>query len=100
MEEKAVEMVDPVLLKSLSKSEILKCIHIGLLCVQEDPSDRPTMADVVIMLVTESITLPKPNQPAFVTRKRISSISSSSSSSKPISHSKPNELTVTMLEGR
>nr|GMD31960.1 G-type lectin S-receptor-like serine/threonine-protein kinase At4g03230 isoform X1 [Ipomoea batatas] len=94
MEEMAIEIVEPVVLNSLSRSEILKCIHIGLLCVQEDPSDRPTMTDVVIMLVTESMALPRPNQPAFVARKRLSAISSSSSSSKP------NQLTVTMLEGR
>ncbi|KAL5839824.1 hypothetical protein ACOSQ4_012432 [Xanthoceras sorbifolium] len=42
----------------------MKCIHIGLLCVQESVSDRPTMASVVIMLNSNSLTLPAPSKPA------------------------------------
>ncbi|KAK2991008.1 hypothetical protein RJ640_005490 [Escallonia rubra] len=39
---------------------ILRCIHIGLLCVQENVASRPTMASVVLMLNSFSITLPVP----------------------------------------
>jgi hypothetical protein len=46
--------------------EMLRCIHVGLLCVQEDPRLRPSMASVVIMLNSRSITLPIPAEPAFV----------------------------------
>ena len=46
--------------------EMLRCIHIGLLCVQEDPHLRPSMASVVVMLNSRSITLPAPAAPAFV----------------------------------
>ncbi|PUZ65420.1 hypothetical protein GQ55_3G221500 [Panicum hallii var. hallii] len=38
--------------------EVLRCVHVGLLCVQEDPQFRPSMASVVIMLNSRSITLP------------------------------------------
>ncbi|TXG47135.1 hypothetical protein EZV62_026429 [Acer yangbiense] len=39
--------------------------EIGLLCIQEDPAARPTMATVVLMLNSYSVTLPLPQQPAF-----------------------------------
>ena len=46
--------------------EILRCVHVGLLCVQEDPHLRPSMASVVVMLNSRSITLPVPAEPAFM----------------------------------
>ncbi|KAH9726698.1 cysteine-rich receptor-like protein kinase 25 [Citrus sinensis] len=58
-------LVDPVLKQSFILEELLKRIHIGLLCVQEDPADRPTVPSVVVMLATDTITLPQPTQPAF-----------------------------------
>ncbi|KAF8715930.1 hypothetical protein HU200_026894 [Digitaria exilis] len=45
--------------------EILRCVHVGLLCVQEDPQLQPGMASVVVMLNSRSITLPAPAAPAF-----------------------------------
>ncbi|KAG8382491.1 hypothetical protein BUALT_Bualt05G0082800 [Buddleja alternifolia] len=59
-------MIDPVLRASSgSLKDMLRCIHIGLLCVQENVGDRPTMASVVLMLNSFSITLQVPSQPAF-----------------------------------
>ncbi|KAK4439300.1 Cysteine-rich receptor-like protein kinase [Sesamum alatum] len=59
-------VVDPFLRSSPgSMREILRCIHIGLLCVQENASDRPTMASVALMLSSFSLTLGVPSQPAF-----------------------------------
>ncbi|KAL9437312.1 hypothetical protein AB3S75_023216 [Citrus x aurantiifolia] len=58
-------LVDPVLKQSFIREELLKRIHIGLLCVQEDPADRPAMSLVVVMLATDTITVPQPTQPAF-----------------------------------
>ncbi|WCJ20318.1 cysteine-rich RLK (RECEPTOR-like protein kinase) 25 [Euphorbia peplus] len=65
-----VEVLDPILAYSYSRNEVLRCIQIGLLCVQEDPADRPTMATVVLMLNSYSLTLPMPHQPAFVVHNR------------------------------
>jgi len=45
--------------------EMLRCIHVGLLCVQEDPHLRRSMASVVVMLNSRSITLPAPSAPAY-----------------------------------
>ena len=57
-------LVDPTL-KAGSTTEIMRCIHIGLLCVQENVADRPTIASAVLMLNSYSITLPIPLEPAF-----------------------------------
>ncbi|KAL6619012.1 hypothetical protein ACP70R_034151 [Stipagrostis hirtigluma subsp. patula] len=50
--------------------EMLRCVHVGLLCVQEDPHLRPAMASVIIMLNSRSITLPAPTAPAFTVPAR------------------------------
>jgi hypothetical protein len=54
-----------VLAKTCIDNEVVRCINIGLLCVQEDAADRPTMSTVVVMLASDTMTLPKPKQPAF-----------------------------------
>ncbi|VVA40348.1 PREDICTED: cysteine-rich [Prunus dulcis] len=60
----ASNLIDPTL-KTGSRTEIMRCIHIGLLCVQENVADRPTMASVILMLNSYSLSLPVPSQPAF-----------------------------------
>ncbi|KAK8475276.1 hypothetical protein V6N11_005550 [Hibiscus sabdariffa] len=60
----ALEVVDPIL-RDGSRSEIMRCIHLGLLCVQENIADRPTMASVALVLSSYSISLPVPKRPAF-----------------------------------
>ncbi|XP_020186957.1 cysteine-rich receptor-like protein kinase 6 [Aegilops tauschii subsp. strangulata] len=52
-----MKVVDPCMNGSFSEKEVLKCVHIGLLCVQGNPVDRPTMSAVVIMLGSETFTL-------------------------------------------
>ncbi|KAL6348151.1 hypothetical protein AAG906_039599 [Vitis piasezkii] len=63
-----LELMDPMMGDSYARNEVLRCIHMGLLCVQEDPDDRPSMASVVLMLSSYSVTLPLPQQPAFFIR--------------------------------
>ncbi|CAK9320954.1 unnamed protein product [Citrullus colocynthis] len=48
-----------------SRIEMIRCIHIGLLCVQENITNRPTMTSVVMMLSSSSFTLPIPSKPGF-----------------------------------
>lgn len=50
---------------SIPLHDILRCIHIGLLCVQNNARDRPTMSSVLIMLQSFSATFPVPLEPAF-----------------------------------
>ncbi|XP_022863730.1 G-type lectin S-receptor-like serine/threonine-protein kinase At4g03230 [Olea europaea var. sylvestris] len=95
-ENKALDLMDPILLESCKKFEVMKCINVGILFVQEEPDDRPTTSNVVFMLGGEATILPVPNQPAFIMRKPVSN--TSSSSTKPGSIS--NELTMSVEEGR
>nr|KYP75228.1 Cysteine-rich receptor-like protein kinase 29 [Cajanus cajan] len=60
-------IVDPTL-KDYSWNEIMRCIHIGLLCVQEDIGDRPSMNSVSLMLSSSSFPLATPSEPAFLMR--------------------------------
>ncbi|PIA58498.1 hypothetical protein AQUCO_00500440v1, partial [Aquilegia coerulea] len=61
----ALELIEPSLEDCYSRTEVMRCIHIGLLCVQEDMEMRPTMASVVLMLDSYSVTLPLPSSPAL-----------------------------------
>ncbi|XP_075667641.1 cysteine-rich receptor-like protein kinase 25 isoform X1 [Castanea sativa] len=65
-----LELLDPALRNSYSRNEVIRCIHMGLLCVQENPANRPTMATIALMLNSYSVTLPLPQQPAFLHRSR------------------------------
>ncbi|KAJ6966847.1 hypothetical protein NC652_004416 [Populus alba x Populus x berolinensis] len=48
------EMMDPILRESCSKDQVLRCINVGLLCVEDSALDRLTMSDVVSMLTSEA----------------------------------------------
>ncbi|KAF7151611.1 hypothetical protein RHSIM_Rhsim02G0113300 [Rhododendron simsii] len=61
---KASRLIDETLVDG-SKSEKMRCIHIGLLCVQENVAKRPRMAAVVLMLNDFSMSLPLPSKPGF-----------------------------------
>ncbi|KAM3199035.1 hypothetical protein P3L10_034187 [Capsicum annuum] len=59
-----LEILDPNIdTESYSRQEMIQCIYLGLLCVQEDVEQRPTIASVVLMLNSYSVTLPIPQQP-------------------------------------
>lgn len=69
-EEKIMELVDPSISDSTKKSKALRCIHIGMLCVQDSASHRPNMSSVVLMLESEATTLPLPVKPLLTSMKR------------------------------
>ncbi|XXG71262.1 hypothetical protein AAC387_Pa07g0555 [Persea americana] len=62
----ALELIDPALGGHFHQEQVLRCIHLGLLCVQEFPKDRPSMSSVVFMLGCDLLTLPAPKHPAFI----------------------------------
>ncbi|XP_019229250.1 PREDICTED: cysteine-rich receptor-like protein kinase 10 isoform X2 [Nicotiana attenuata] len=65
-EERALELIDATLIESCSRDEVLRCIHVGLLCVQDYAKDRPSMSSVVSMLTNESRQPPPPpERPGF-----------------------------------
>ncbi|KAJ0983406.1 hypothetical protein J5N97_011661 [Dioscorea zingiberensis] len=59
------EILDPSFGDRWPRSEALRCIQIGLLCVQEDPASRPSMSTVGLMLNSYSVSLQAPSKPAF-----------------------------------
>ncbi|CAJ2648394.1 unnamed protein product [Trifolium pratense] len=91
----AHELIDDCLIDSCSLPEALRCIQIGLLCVQHVPDDRPNMTNVVMMLGSE-ITLPQPKEPGFL-NQRVSIEEKSSSRSETPSL---NDVTMSRLNAR
>ena len=53
-----------MLLKGGPQAEMMRCIHVSLLCVQQNVGDRPDMASVIFMLNNDFVGLPVPKQPA------------------------------------
>ncbi|KAL1299386.1 hypothetical protein AAHE18_18G106000 [Arachis hypogaea] len=66
VEDKCLEMVNATFRDSIDSSpeEVIRSIHVGLLCVQRNPEDRPSMSDVLMMLSSEW-PLPQPKKPEF-----------------------------------
>lgn len=60
-----LELLDPSLHESYESDQVLGCIQVGLLCVQDIPIDRPTMDTVVFMLGNETTVFPPIKKPAF-----------------------------------
>ncbi|CAL2234693.1 unnamed protein product [Prunus armeniaca] len=92
---KTMELMDPTLRNYFSSTEVTRCIQMGLLCVQERAMDRPTMSDVVSTLSNETIALPLPKEPAFLSR----SSDAESSSSRQRRHS-GYDITISEVDGR
>lgn len=57
---------DPALCSESQLVEIKKCIQVGLLCSQHEWADRPTMADVLLMLISGEKQLPTPRKPGYI----------------------------------
>ncbi|CAN6168304.1 unnamed protein product [Urochloa humidicola] len=65
-EGRIAEMIDDSLGRNYSEAEVLKCVNIGLLCLQQNPVDRPTMSDVMVMLNGDATSsLPPAARPTF-----------------------------------
>ncbi|CAL5341863.1 unnamed protein product [Camellia sinensis] len=95
-EGKSSELIDTSMADACNHPEVIRSIHIGLLCVQQSPEDRPSMSSVVLMFCTDMV-LPQPKQPGFFSERKL--LDADYSSSKAESHS-ANLLTVTFLGPR
>ena len=94
-EGKALELMDNCFKNSCVESEVLKCIHVGLLCVQKYSEDRPTMSSVVLMLSNEGAKLPEPKEPGFF-MERSSNNSTENSTSRGEEKPSQNRVTITL----
>ena len=96
-EKRSMEFIDDLLDNSARLSEIIRYIHIGLLCVQQRPEDRPNMSSVILMLNGEKL-LPEPSQPGFYTGKVHSTMTESSPRNTDAYSF--NEISNSLLEAR
>ncbi|KAL9452651.1 hypothetical protein AB3S75_008441 [Citrus x aurantiifolia] len=96
-EGKAMDLVDPNIRDSSSQNQVLRCMHVGMLCVQDSAMYRPTMASVVLMLESETPTLPVPRQPTFTSMRSSVDGDHFMEAHDTVSS---NDLTVTMVVGR
>ncbi|KAL4310897.1 hypothetical protein GQ457_01G041580 [Hibiscus cannabinus] len=101
----ALNLADPTLGDG-SRTEIMRCIHIALLCVQENIAARPTMASVALMLNSFSTTLELPSQPAFLMQSNVESdrswsfASISNKSNTEVLPLSRNEVSISELSAR
>ncbi|KAF2618750.1 hypothetical protein F2Q68_00042537 [Brassica cretica] len=96
-EGEAASLADPIVLDESFVKEITKCVHIGLLCVQEIANDRPSVSTVIGMLTTEITNLPEPKQPAFIARGGVYEAECSDQSSQKVSI---NDVSLSTVTGR
>ena len=94
----ASNIIDPAI-SAGSTNEIIRCIHIGLLCVQENITDRPTMNSVALMLNSYSLTIGVPSKPGFFMRSTAGPGMSGTRRSNPLQGS-INEASNTELDPR
>ncbi|MED6162455.1 hypothetical protein PIB30_070575 [Stylosanthes scabra] len=90
------EIVDLSIKNSSDLSGVIRTIHVGLLCVQQNPEDRPSMSHALMMLSSEW-ALPQPKMPGFFTERDPIGDTSSSSNVKYLS---VNEVTVSVVHPR
>ncbi|KAK9092255.1 hypothetical protein Syun_027166 [Stephania yunnanensis] len=92
-----LELVDHAMGASFPEQEVVKFIQVGILCVQENAGDRPTMSTVILMLSNDSTTIPTPEQPAFILTRNYKHPNSWTTGTSSWS---ANEMSTTIVEGR
>jgi hypothetical protein len=68
-EDEGMELIDPSLDDSCSSCKLMRCLQVALLCVQENPVDRPTMLEVYSMLKNDIGSITTPQKPAFSAKR-------------------------------
>ncbi|TKW06779.1 hypothetical protein SEVIR_7G262900v4 [Setaria viridis] len=66
---KTEDLVDSSVKENCPLDEVSRCIHIGLLCVQDSSDDRPLMSAIVSMLENKTTQLPIPTRPVYYARR-------------------------------
>ncbi|KAL2932331.1 hypothetical protein RDABS01_037741 [Bienertia sinuspersici] len=89
-----VSLIDPPISAAHFHGEIVRCMQVGLLCVQEFAKDRPSISIVISMLVRDIKDLPDPKPPGFSKRQITGATQITEQTSST------NYVTVTCLTGR
>ncbi|XP_022717381.1 G-type lectin S-receptor-like serine/threonine-protein kinase At4g27290 [Durio zibethinus] len=95
-EGRPLDLIDSFLQESCAPSEVLRCIHIALLCVQQNPDDRPYVCSVALMLGGEN-PFSQPKEPGFFMEKK--TLETNSSAIK-LESPATNDISISVLEGR
>jgi interleukin-1 receptor-associated kinase 1 len=90
-EARALELMDTCFVDLCVESQVLRCIQVGVLCVQKLTEDRPAMSSVIFMLESEGAVLAQPKQPGFFIER---------SFGMEEEHYTENALSITELEAR
>ncbi|KAL8510421.1 hypothetical protein ACS0TY_017293 [Phlomoides rotata] len=96
-ENKLLDLMEGCLDDTYVETEVKRCIHVALLCVQKFAEDRPMMSSVISMLGTHEVILPDPKEPGFFIGR---SSTTEGSCTSPCSMSERNTITITDLEAR
>ncbi|KAL6651970.1 hypothetical protein ACP70R_010895 [Stipagrostis hirtigluma subsp. patula] len=88
-------LVDSSVVESCSLDEAVRCVHLGLLCVQNHPNARPLMSSIVFMLENETAPLPTPKQPVYFTIRNDGADQSNEYVRRSL-----NNMSITTVEGR
>ncbi|XP_059455077.1 receptor-like serine/threonine-protein kinase SD1-7 [Corylus avellana] len=96
-DDRSLDLMEPTIGYATFTSILLRFINIGLLCVQESPTDRPTMSDVISMISNEHAPLPTPKQPAFSTGRNMMDTNSTVDSAGNCSK---NSVTISAMDAR
>lgn len=96
-QDRSLELVDPAIRSTISTREVMRCIQVGLLCVQDRANERPTMSSVVFMLGNEAMAHPMPRQPTFTLEGSPAQTESLAHGCESLTSS---DVTVTVVTGR
>ncbi|XP_038996501.1 G-type lectin S-receptor-like serine/threonine-protein kinase CES101 [Hibiscus syriacus] len=99
-DERSLELLDDSIVVGDENAtyQALRCMLVGLLCVQQSATERPTMSDVISMIGNETLPLPPPKQGSFSTHQ--TSVQISLSKAKQGSGSICTSITISDMEAR
>ncbi|XP_047079444.1 G-type lectin S-receptor-like serine/threonine-protein kinase B120 [Lolium rigidum] len=92
---KATDFMDATIREGYPPNEVSKCIHIGLLCVQDSSNARPHMSSVVSMLDSEAMPCAIPKQPMYFAQ-----INHETGDARIDLENSVNGVSLTVIEGR
>ncbi|GJV09229.1 hypothetical protein Tco_1346885 [Tanacetum coccineum] len=77
--------------------QLLRTVHVALLCVQDSATDRPTTSDMISMLLNDTISLPTPNNPPYAMVRRELTFDKPNLKLQDFS---VNSMSITIMDGR
>ncbi|MQM13020.1 hypothetical protein Taro_045940 [Colocasia esculenta] len=96
-EENVMDFLDSSIASTSSPAQVSRCLHVGLLCVQDHVNKRPFMSSIVFMLENDTPIHDKPNRPMFMLEaaQEGGEVPKSGSTCPSV-----NDLSITAVEGR